>query len=351
MELWLTRAGSHGEYEQKFLDEGRIFLTWDGLNQDLSTLKSRELLLDLLENNYPNEKLKRLQNHSSQIWPFAKTMQVGDWVVLPSKKQPVIYVGEITSEYRHDKNAADPFYHSRKVKWFGQEIPRSNFGQDLLYSFGAFMTICRVRRNNALERLKSMSKNGWQPENVKSAVQHSGQVNGTDINDVSTDDSFEFNLVDLAKQQVVNLIEQKFKGHELTRLVAAVLKAKGYSIWQSPEGADGGADILASNGMMGFGDQSICVEVKSGSGTVDRPTVDKLLGAMSKFNAEQGLFVSWGGFKQNVQKDMASSFFRLRLWSQDDFLDELFAVYDKLDDELKAQLPLKRVWSVVLADD
>ena len=79
--------------------------------------------------------------------------------------------------------------------------------------------------------------------------------------------------------------------------------------------------------------------------------MDKLLGAMSKFNADHGLFVAWGGFKQNVQKDMASSFFRLRLWSQDDLLDELFAVYDKLDDELKAQLPLKRVWTVVAADD
>lgn len=142
---------------------------------------------------------------------------------------------------------------------------------------------------------------------------------------------------------MVSLIEQRFKSHELTRLVAAVLKAQGYTVWQSPAGADGGADILASNGVMGFGNQTICVEVKSGTGTIDRPTVDKLLGAMSKFNAAQGLFVAWGGFKQNVQKDLASSFFRLRLWSQNDFLDELFAVCDKLDDEIKAQLPLKRV--------
>ena len=97
---------------------------------------------------------------------------------------------------------------------------------------------------------------------------------------------------------------------------------------------------------MGFGDQTICVEVKSGTGTTDRPTVDKLLGAMSKFNANQGLFVAWGGFKQNVQRDLATSFFRLRLWSQDDLLEELFSVYDKLDDEIKVQLPLKRVWTV-----
>lgn len=351
MELWLTRAGSHGEFEQKFLDEGRIYLTWDELGEDLSKLDNRQSLLELLEQTYPNEKLKRLQNHSSQIWPFVKTMQAGEWVVLPSKKQPVVYVGKITGDYVHNAKGRDPFFHWRSVEWFGLEIPRSHFGQDLLYSFGAFMTICRIRRNNALLRLQAMHKAGWQAENTKSVIQHTGQSTNHDADDVSGDDGFDFNLADLAKQQVVSLIEQKFKGHELTRLVGAILKAQGYTIWQSPEGADGGADILASNGMMGFGSQTICVEVKSGTGTVDRPTVDKLLGAMSKFNADHGLFVAWGGFKQNVQKDMASSFFRLRLWSQDDLLDELFTVYDKLDDELKAQLPLKRVWTVVAADD
>ena len=43
-------------------------------------------------------------------------------------------------------------------------------------------------------------------------------------------------------------------------MVTAILNAKGYTTWQSPEGADGYADILASNGAMGFGDQTICVE-------------------------------------------------------------------------------------------
>jgi restriction system protein len=35
MALWLVRAGRHGEYEQRFLDEGRIYLTWDELAGDL----------------------------------------------------------------------------------------------------------------------------------------------------------------------------------------------------------------------------------------------------------------------------------------------------------------------------
>lgn len=346
MELWLTRAGSQGEFEQKFLEEGRIYLTWDELNNDLSKLDSRRNLLELLQQVYPNEKLKRLQNHSSQLWPFANVMQRGDWVVLPAKKQPVVYVGRITGDYVYNPAGPDPYYHWRSVEWFGQEIPRASFGQDLLYSFGAFMTICRIQRNNALERLQAMYKNGWQAEKLNDQIHASQNSACLDGNDVSNDAESEPDLADMAKQQVIRLIESRFKGHELTRLVKAILEAQGYTTWQSPEGADGGADILAGNGAMGFGNQTICVEVKSGDGTVDRPTVDKLLGAMSKFNANHGLFVAWGGFKQHVPRDMASSFFRLRLWSQDDLLEQLFAVYDKLDEELKVQLPLKRVWAV-----
>jgi len=35
MTLWLIRAGSGGEHEQKFLDEGKVYVAWDGLNVDL----------------------------------------------------------------------------------------------------------------------------------------------------------------------------------------------------------------------------------------------------------------------------------------------------------------------------
>lgn len=360
MKVWLIRAGSSGQFEQKFLSEGAVYVTWDRLNPDLSKMKERAELAEALEERNPDAKPGKIRNHASQIWPFAHTMAKGDWVVLPSKSQPVIHIGKITSDYQHVPSGPDPFFHRRSIEWFAQDIPRSNFSQDILYSLGAFMTICQIKRNNAAERLQAMSKNNWQPESDK-ALLKANSVNDLpssyksksvgDVDDASDDQSDEIDLEYAAKQQIVSLIERKFKGHKFTKLVTEILKAKGYSTWQSPEGADGGADILASNGGMGFGDQKICVEVKSGTGTIDRPTVDKLLGAMSKFNAEHGLFVAWGGYKQTVQKELAVSFFRLRLWTQDDVLEELFSVYDKLDDEIKAELPLKRVWTVALTDD
>ena len=84
---------------------------------------------------------------------------------------------------------------------------------------------------------------------------------------------------------------------------------------------------------------------------IDRPTVDKLLGAVSKFGVDKGLLVSWSGFKSNVQKELAASFFHVRLWTQKELLEQLFALYDHLDEDLKAELPLKRIWTVAAQEE
>ena len=51
------------------------------------------------------------------------------------------------SNYVFDPNV--PYRHSRKVKWLEESIPRDAFKQDLRHSFGAFMTICEIKRISA----------------------------------------------------------------------------------------------------------------------------------------------------------------------------------------------------------
>lgn len=67
---------------------------------------------------------------------------------------------------------------------------------------------------------------------------------------------------------------------------------------------------------------------------------------MQNVQADQGLLVAWGGFKSSVDREALTQFFRVRLWDQDDLIDQLLVQYDKLSDELRAELPLKRVWTV-----
>lgn len=152
-------------------------------------------------------------------------------------------------------------------------------------------------------------------------------------------DSETIDLEQEGLDRIATQIQARFASHALTRLLDGILKAQGYTSYLSAEGPDGGMDILAGMGALGFGTPQLCVEVKPQDTPVDRPTVDKLLGAMSKFNAPQGLFASLGGFKTNVQKELAQSFFKVHLWTKKDLLDALFAHYDKLDEDLKAELP------------
>jgi restriction system protein len=345
MAIWLTRAGSHGEYELKFISENRVYLTWEGLGADLSKLAQKPELSAMMAKRYPNAKPKTIVNWVSQVWPFAHDIANHDLVVLPLKTQPAIQIGEITGGYHFEHSGPDPFFHWRPVKWIGEAIPRANLGQDLLHSFGAFMTICRIQRNNAEARIAAMRANGWKPESIAAVVK------ATTANDESTDLADDTDLEEAARDQIAKLIAARFKGHNLTRLVEGILEAQGYTTYRSSEGADGGADILAGAGPLGFGSPRLCVEVKSESSPIDRPTVDKLLGAVTKFGAQEGLFVSWSGFKPNVHKELAASFFRVRLWTQKELLEALFAHYDHLDDDLKAELPLKRIWTVAAAED
>lgn len=359
MAIWLIRAGGHGEFEQKFLTESRVYVTWDNLGFDVSKIETREELEKQMAVLYSEAKPKRIQNWAIQIFPFAHAIQKGDLVVLPSKLQSAIYIGEITGDYTFSSKGPNPFYHWRNVKWISDPIPRTQFGQDLLHSFGAFLTICRISRNNAEERINAMRASGWQADpgfkgvigKATKATKVSKKSQSEEIPPEADTEDAPTDLEESGRDQIAQLIRAKFSGHNLARLIDAILKVQGYTTYLSPAGPDGGIDILAGAGALGFGSPKICVQVKSQESPVGRPEVDQLLGAMDNTKADAALFVSWGGFKSTVYKELANRFFRIRLWGQKEILEQVFASYDKLDEDLRAELPLKRIWTVAQAEE
>lgn len=331
MSLWLVRAGAHGEQEQRALQHDVVTIGWNDL-PDLSTIKSRAQLKDLYEKVYPEARKMRVANQVSQIWAFINRIKPGDLVVLPLKLQSAIAIGEVTGRYQHRTDLGPDVVHVRPVKWIKTDIPRTKFDQDLLYSFGAFMTVCQIKRNNAEARVRAML-NGEPP------------VAGDGEEEPPPD------VEQMARDQILEFLNRKFKGHDLARLVDAILEAQGYVTIRSEPGPDGGVDILAGSGPMGFVGPRICVQVKSSPSPADVTALRNLQGSVQTFGADQGLLVCWGGFKGSVLQEARRSFFTIRLWDSGSLLQAIFQNYDRFPDDLKAELPLKKIWALVLEQE
>jgi restriction system protein len=201
---------------------------------------------------------------------------------------------------------------------------------------GSVLTVFRVRRNNAEERLAALIQNrrvdsARPPSDTEVTEQEDG---GPDIEQFAAD-------------QIVSFISRKFRGHELARLVAAILEAEGYRVQVARPGAEGGVDIIAGSGPMGFADPRLAVQVKSGDTPADVSVLRELQGVMPRFGAKHGLIVSWAGFKDSVIREARQLFFDVRLWDAGDLVAALQSNYSRLPENIQAELPLKRIWLLV----
>lgn len=332
MAVWLIRAGRHGGDENTAIETGYAIVGWNEM-PDVSKVKSYEEMKKKHEEIYPDMRPRAVQNHAAQLWAFMHRIKNGEIAVLPMKTRSLVAVGKVTGDYEYKDGR-----HVRKVNWIRPEIPRTDFGQDLLYSMGAFMTVCQIQRNNAEDRFATVLAGKRDPG-------LDGRPGKPKDPDTGDDES----IVDLEEQaydQMRLMIQSRFKGHDLARLVEAILNAQGYQTYRSPAGPDGGVDILAGSGAMGFDRPRICVQVKSG-GVQNDSAIRELEGVMSRCSAEQGLFVSWDGFNTTASKGTRDIFFKVRLWDDRKLISNLLANYEKMPDDLQAELPLKRIWVVV----
>lgn len=332
MTVWTVKAGAQGEAEERCLKDGLI-----GKGSRVTSIEGvskRDEVKQLWADAYPEMSSQQTQSHAAQLWALVRRVQVGDLVVLSLKTTGTIAVGRVNGPYQYRPDIGGPLVHVRPVEWLRTDLPKDAFDQDLLYSFGAALTIGRVRRDAADERILAVV-GGKTPPTVDEDVE-------LDTADTAPD------IPALAREQVRQHIAHKFSGHGFAHLVAEVLAARGLATSESPPGPDKGVDILAGSGPLGLDEPHLAVQVKKGTAGVEE--FRALRGVMEEFRAQQGLLVAWGGFKGTVKEEARHAHFSTRLWDADDFLDELFEVYDGLPDNLRSDLPLQQVWTLVVPE-
>ena len=89
------------------------------------------------------------------------------------------------------------------------------------------------------------------------------------------------------------------------------------------------------------------MQVKSQVTATDVTIYRGLQGSMQTFKAEQGLLICWGGLNKAVHQESKQGHFSIRIWESKDLVEEIYRNYERLPAEIKAELPLKRVWTLV----
>lgn len=165
---------------------------------------------------------------AGMLYRFAVEVQIGDYIVFPSKSDRKINIGRIESESIYAPDAKQ-YVHQRKVTWL-KHIPRTAFSQGALYEIGSALTFFSVK-NYADEYLQALDK-GFKPTVAMTEPDETVAATADDIIESTRD----FILKELSKN---------LKGYALEEFVADLLRAMGYRCTLSPHGGDSGIDITA----------------------------------------------------------------------------------------------------------
>jgi len=131
--------------------------------------------------------------------------------------------------------------------------------------------------------------------------------------------------------------------YEFQDMVAALLRAMGYHTpFIAPKGKDGGIDIIAYVDPLGAQTPRIKVQVKHKPETaIGASDIRALLGVLR--TGDIALFVTSGTFSPDARNTSTSSREFIRLIDGNDFIDMWQEYYDKMSDDDKNLLPLKRI--------
>ena len=144
MTLWTVFPGEDGVFEQDFLDNWHVGVSY-GFASDLRSLPSRAVL-------------QELHDHGVQeLWRFCDELETGSLVLVPTSNS-CVHVGEIAGDYEF-REGIEP-YHLRPIRWLAVDIPDADVGADLVKSARSPSAVHRVLVANAEERVRDLVWSG-----------------------------------------------------------------------------------------------------------------------------------------------------------------------------------------------
>ncbi len=323
--IWGIHAGSLGEVDSVFLSKSTpcVAIGWDIMG-DLSKIPAdRDSFKERLLKAYPSMKKGAIPVAAGMLYRLIHEIQIGDIVVYPSKLDKHVHIGKVKSNYEYIPSQSSGYPNVRQVEWV-RHVPRTSLSQGALYEIGSALSLFQVK-NYADEFLTILA--------------------GKKLIEIIEEDTTVASVAEEIEQgtrdYIAKKLTQELKGHPFEHFNAHILNILGYRTRVSPEGADGGIDIIAYKDELGLEPPIIKVQVKSNDADITPDKVQALYGNVA--TGEYGLFIALNGFSKKA-REFAKSKPNLRLIDGDELIDIILEHYEQLDSKYKAKLPLKNVY-------
>ena len=322
--------GIHTQDDHLFLNDNVIAIGWKAFGDLKAIEPTREAFKEHYEKTYPEVKRGSIATCAGMLYRFLHEVEVGDYVVFPSKSDRKINIGLIEGEYEYVPDAIE-YVQQRKVKWL-KHLPRTFFSQGALYEVGSALSFFVVK-SYADEYLAALDKNI-----KKNAV-------------ISSDDEDETvaataeDIIETTKDFILKELSKNLKGYDLEGFVADLLNAMGYRTTVSKHGGDSGIDITAYKDEL---PPRILVQVKSQDGDIKETTIQSLKGAMRE--GDYGLFVTLSNYTKNAQKYLENTPI-IRGINGTELVNLILKYYEQLSEKYRKMIPLKMVYIPVPRDD
>ena len=313
--------GIHTYDEALFLKDDKMAIGWKEIGNLREIPANRDDFKKKYVQVYPDASKGAVATCAGMLYRFCHEVQIGDYVVYPSKSDRMINIGEITGDYEFVPDAHE-YVQQRNVKWL-KHIPRTSFSQGALYEIGSALSFFAVK-NYADEFLSALDK-GFK--------KHAAANDEDDTVGATAED-----IVEGTKDFILKELSRNLKGYALEEFVADLLRAMGYRTTVSPQGGDSGIDITAYKDEL---PPRILVQVKSQDSDIKETKIQSLKGAMRE--GDYGLFVTLSNYTKNAQKYLESTPI-IRGINGTELVDLILKYYEDLDIKYKKMIPLKMVY-------
>ena len=241
--------------EDVLLTRNQLAIGWASIGDLTPIANDREAIKKALKAASPTEKPGAIPVIAGELYRFASELAVGDIVVFRSHQGALVNLGEVTGPYLYDTGYDPEHPNRRAVKWL-KSAPSTSVSLGALHELGSALAFFQVR-NYADEWAQILS--GAVP----------AEADDSDETVAFVAEASEQNTRDY----VLKRLASQFKGHPLAHLVGSLLQTMGYRTRVAPAGPDGGVDIVANKGELGFEPPIVRVQVKSSEGPIGGPGI------------------------------------------------------------------------------